>query len=187
MQIKTVQPGFSFIELMVVLALLGLLGAFVVPNIFKSNRGAEQKKLLISFKTMVQDATLRAITTNQIHQIFFDITNECIQLRIYDPQSLESNQHKKFRLVKDSQFLTQIPFFKQFVIKNFFINGVDEVKVGNTMYDVSFYIMPDGTSQPIVINCIDENEIGSTQNPTFSIVVNPFYARVLTHETFQEP
>ena len=187
MHIKHAQSGFSVLELMIVLFLFGLLGAFVVPNLFRTKQGVERKEFLSSFETLIKDSVARSISHNQMHQIFIDIAHEVIQTRVYDPQSIEVNQHKKFTPLVDFEYVTSIPFLKRFHIKNFFINGIDEVTPGNAMQDVSFYIMPDGTSQAIIANIVDEDEDGQVQDVQYSFVINPFYARMSVHEAFQTP
>lgn len=188
MQTRTAQPGFSFLELMIIFALLALLGAFVVPNLFRTKQGTQRKEFLISFETLLKDATLRSIVENKMHQIYIDIAHELIQTRIYDPTSIEINKHKQFAaLEKNQEYVVEIKFLKQFKINNFFINGIDEVTPGAAMQDVMFYIMPDGTSQAIVANLTDQDEEGIMPDVNFSFVINPFYARMSVYETFQTP
>lgn len=186
-QTNIAQPGFSVLELTVVFALLALLGAFVVPNLFRAKQGAQRKEFLSSFEQLVQDAVVRSITMNKVHQIFIDIAHEVIQLREYNPQSIEQSEYKKFVLVKDANYMTEIKFLKRCQIKDFFINGVQELRPGTASLDLGFYVMQDGTSQAIIANCIDQDEDGIEPEVKFSIVINPFYARILVHETFQTP
>ena len=187
MHIKATQSGFSFLELIVVFALISLLGAFVVPNLFRTKQGADRKEFLASFDTLLKDAVLQSITENKIHQIFIDIDHELIQTRVYDAQSIETNQHKQFIPVIHQEHVTEIKFPKRLKIQNFFINGVEELIAGTLTHDVLFYIMPDGTSQAIIANIVDQDEDGVVPDIEFSCVINPFYARMSVHETFQTP
>jgi len=50
-----------------------------------------------------------------------------------------------------------------------------------------FYVMPDGTSQAIVANFIDQDEDSVTPDVQFSFVINPFYARMTNYDAFQTP
>ncbi len=187
MQCKHAQPGFNFIELMVVLALIGVLGAFVVPNLFKTRQDTAQKEFLRSFDGLIQSAVLRSLVEHVMHQIFIDIAHHTIKIRIFDEKSIEQNKHKQFKDLQDQDYLTQIPFLEQFVIRNFFINGIDEVTSGTAMQDVVFYIMPDGTSQAVVANFIDQDQNSSEVYTKFSCKINPFYARMSVYEEFQTP
>lgn len=180
------QSGFSLLEVMIVLVLIVMLGAFVVPNIFKARQGSQRKQFLTSFETMLKQSVLRSILKQEIHQIYFNIKQEVIQMRIRDLKSIETNLHKQFIEVKDLEYVTHIPFLKNLKIKNFYINGADEVISGALLDDVLFYIMPDGTSQPIIVNILEEND-DQMQDISFSFVVNPFYARMSVYETFQAP
>ncbi len=184
---KSLQQGFSFLELMIVLALIGMLGAFVVPNVFRTKQGAQRKEFLVQFEALLKDAVLRSITKNMMHQIFIDIEHEKIQTRVFQKNAIETNQHKSFVKIEDVEYLTEIVFPKYFIIKDFFINGIQELVPGNMVLDVVFYVMPDGTSQAIVANLIDEEEEGITPDIKFSFVINPFYARMSVHESFQTP
>jgi prepilin-type N-terminal cleavage/methylation domain-containing protein len=182
---RSAQPGFSLLELIVVFALIGLLGAFVVPNLFRTKQGAARKEFLTQFEALLKDAVLRSITESKMHQIFIDLEHEKIQTRIFEKNSIESNHHKKFVRLMDAQYLTEINFPKRFIMKDFFINGVQELVPGNMVLDVVFYVMPDGTSQAIVANVIEEDVDGIAPDTKFSFVINPFYARMSVHETFQ--
>ncbi len=186
-QTRSTQSGFSLLELTVVFAVIALLGAFVVPNLFRAKQGAQRKEFLSSFESLLKDAVLLSIVENKMHQIFIDITHEVIQTRAYDKNSIETKQYKKFARVLHQNYVTEIKFPKRFVIKDFFINGVQEFSPGNATSDVGFYVMPDGTSQAIIANCIDQDEDSIESEVKFSFTINPFYARMSVHETFQTP
>ena len=187
MQNKRAQSGFSLLELMIVLALIGLLGAFVVPNLFRTKQGAERKEFSTSFETLLKDAVLRSIVEKKDHQIYIDIAHELIQTRVYDKSSIETNKHKQFTRVEDEQYVTEIKFSNQFKFQNFFINGIEELVSGTAALDILFYVMPDGTSQAIIANIVDQDEDGINPDVNFSFVINPFYARMSVYETFQAP
>ena len=71
----------------------------MVPNLFKTQLGAERKEFLTSFQALIKDAVLRSIVENQVHQIYLDIAHETIQVRTHDTRSIETNKHKQFKLV----------------------------------------------------------------------------------------
>jgi len=183
---STNKSGFSLLELVIVFALIGMLGAFVVPNIFRTRQGTERKQFISSFEAMLKNAVLESIVQNKVHQIYFDIEKELIQLRIHDSKSTETKTKDQFVKVTDVDFSTNISFLKKFNIKNFFINGNDEVSAAAKLQDVLFYIMPDGTSQAVIMNLVDESD-DAAQDVNFSLVINPFYARMSVYETFQTP
>ncbi|MDP3787782.1 MAG: type II secretion system protein [Candidatus Chromulinivorax sp.] len=186
-QTRSIQAGFSLLELTVVFAVIALLGAFVVPNLFRAKQGIQRKEFVASFESLLKDAVLRSILENKMHQIFIDITHEVIQTREYNAQSIETREHLKFARVLDADYLTEIKFPKRFAIQDFFINGIQEFHPGTETFDVGFYVMPDGTSQAIIANLIDQDEDGIDPEVKFSFVINPFYARMSVYETFQTP
>ena len=191
---RTQQQGFSLFEMLIVLALLALLGAFVVPNLFRTKQGAQRKEFLTSFEILLKDAVLRSIMKNLVHQIYIDLVKGVVQIRVYDPQSIETNYHKKFIPLNDAQYVTMVPSAQQknldlrhFKIKNFFINGIEELQAGTATLDIMFYIMPDGTSQAIIANMVEEDEQGIQPDVQFSYEINPFNARMSVYDTFQTP
>lgn len=193
---KKLQPGFSIIELMIVLALIGLLGAFMVPNLFKSKQKAEAKIFCNALESLIKDATIRSIITGQTHQIYIDFVHQIIQTRIYDQDSIETNIHKKFKRLLSKNYITQIPVqnrsdqyfnLKNFIFKNFYINGIQELQPGTTPLDLWFYIMPDGTCQPIIANIVHQDDDGIKADMTLSFIINPFYARMSVYDQFQTP
>lgn len=183
---RTQQSGFSLLELMIVFALIAMLGAFMVPNIFRVKPKALQREFLSSLDTMIKQAVARSILQQKVHQIYFNIKEEIVQMRQKDVESIERSEHKQFKEVQDSDYVTHIPFLKHFKIKNFFINRSDKVIAGARLEDVLFYIMQDGTSQPVVANFMYESD-DTTQDAIFSFVINPFYARMSVYESFQTP
>ena len=52
MKLKRVKKGFTLIELMVVIMILGLLATFVIPNITGKSGEAKQKLVCIQMKSL---------------------------------------------------------------------------------------------------------------------------------------
>jgi general secretion pathway protein G len=52
MKLKNIRRGFTLIELMVVIMILGLLAAFVIPNITGKSGEAKQKLVCIQMKSL---------------------------------------------------------------------------------------------------------------------------------------
>ena len=178
------QLGISFIEILVVLMLISLAMSFTIPRFIKSQKGSIQKKFYQNFTKLISDTMHQAILTNKVHQVFFDNNRHEIMIKIFDETIQDQSKHKKFKLINKNLFNSNIQIPDSFIIQNFFINGQDEVKSGKTMNEAWFYIMPDGTSQHMIINIIDQNE---QLNNQFCISINPFYSQVNIHDTFQQP
>lgn len=181
---KINQTGISFIEVLVVLLLTSLVMSFAVPRFLSSQQGRAKKQFFQEFATLISDTMHQAVITKKIHQVFWNLTQHEIIVKIYDDNSEEKNKHAKFKTVAPDTFHTKIKIPQSFTIHNFFIQGKDTVESGVNMQTVYTYIMPDGTSQAVLINVQDDNE---TNNNRFSIKINPFYSQVSLHDSFEKP
>lgn len=178
------KPGFSIIELLVVLLLISILGSLVLPTFFSKKQGVVKKEFISNFTTLVQEALHASVTNKKIHQLFFDFDQNFIVVKEQDINSTETDPHKQFKVIKDPSAKITIP--SQLAVQNFFIQNNDEFGAGTTTHESWFYIMPDGTSQPVLINILDQDPDKAESDP-FSISVNPFYSQVQSHDSFQTP
>ncbi|OGB86309.1 hypothetical protein A3J41_01815 [candidate division TM6 bacterium RIFCSPHIGHO2_12_FULL_38_8] len=181
---KTNKAGISFIEVLVILLLMSLFMSFAAPRFLTTQRGRVKKEFFQNFTTLVADTAYQAVISKKIHQIFWDLGKREIVVKIYDENSAEQGKHAKFKPVPAGTFHSRMKLAPSLSIQNFFINGKDEVTSGVQMTTVFTYIMPDGTSQPVLVNIQDDNE---TANNRFSIKINPFYSQVSLHDTFEKP
>lgn len=175
--------GISFIEILVVLLLMSLAMSFVIPRFLSSQHGRAKKQFFSEFSALVSGCLYQAVTTKKIHQIFWDIDHHEVLAKTFDEKSEEKNKHNQFKLAIDSP-KNKIKIPEQFVIHNFFIQDDDRIKAGETMHTAWTYIMPDGTSQQLIVNMQDEEEQSSNR---FSIKINPFYSQVSLHDAFEKP
>jgi type II secretory pathway pseudopilin PulG len=176
--------GVSFIEILVLLLLISMFMSFVAPRFLTNPRGKEKKEFFSQFSQLLSDTIYQAITSKKIHQVFFDFDHREIKVKIHTPSKEEQDKHKQFKPVPEGIFHSSTTIPERLVIKNFFIQGVDEMGQGKVTHDAWFYIMPDGTSQTVTINIEDENEETNNQ---FAITINPFYSQAKLHDTFAKP
>jgi len=173
--------GFSFIEILVVLLLLSIFISFAVPRFFSSRKGVVKKEFFSEFALVISDTLHQAIITKKIHQIFVDLDHHEIRVKQHHVMPDETDKHKQFKAVSPGIFHSQMLIPQQLSIKSFYIGDNDAINQGKTIHDVWFYIMPDGTSQAVIINLQDEEEQANNQ---FSIAINPFYSQVKLHDAF---
>ncbi len=176
------KAGFTVIELLIVLLLISMFGSFIIPT-FLSKKNVVKQQFIADFATLIQDTLYQAITTKKIHQVFFDFDARTIVVKEHDPNIQDSSTHKQFA---PSATINKITTPQRLEFRNFYIDHKDEIEQGKIIHDAWFYIMPDGTSQPVILNIEDQNP-DSLQNEEFAITINPFYSQVQEHETFQKP
>ena len=179
--LKNTNAGISFIEVLVVLLLISLFASFVVPSFFRNPKGAVQKQFFSDFSHVIADTVHQAISSKKIHQVFFDFNKHEIKVKVHHITTDETDKHKQFKQIPFGEFESQMEIPEQLTIQNFFINGTDEIIQNSTTHDAWFYIMPDGTSQAININILDQQE---EVNNKFSISINPFYSQVKLYDAY---
>lgn len=177
--------GISFIEILITLLILGVIASFVIPTFLTKNQKTPKKIFCANFTVLVQEALAGAIVSNKIHQIFFDLDEHKIITKIHQPTQHGATEHDKFVPISQDSFPKPMTIPHHLEIKNFFINGKDEFTSGNIMHTTWFYIMPDGTSQSIILN-IEDTE-STAQNNKFALTINPFYSQVKEYDSFQKP
>jgi len=147
--------GISFIEILITLLVVGIITAFVVPTFLTKGEKTPKKIFCANFAVLIQESLQQAIMTNKVHQIFFDLDEHMVIVKIHDPAHAATSEHDKFIPVAKNSYPLPMTIPQDLEFKNFFINGKDEFTSGNTMHTAWFYIMPDGTSQSIILNIED--------------------------------
>lgn len=178
------KSGFTLLEIMVVLMLIGILSSLVTPNFFRKQKGVVKKQFVAEFTTLMQNTLQQAILSKKIQQVFFDIKNHTITVKSHNPSLETDDKHEQFTIDPDS-LASPINIPTSFIFKNFIINDKDEVEYGRETNNAWFYVMPDGTSQPVIIN-FEEYDPDTADNELFSLTINPFYSQVQAHDTFQK-
>lgn len=176
-------PGISFIEILVLLLLISIAMSMVIPRFITNRAGMAQKNFFAEFSTLVADTAHQAIVNKKVHQIYWNFKQNKIIVKRFQKMDDEPNKHNQFVPVPKDVFHSQISVPAQFVVRNFIVQGNDEMSSGLSMNDAWFYIMPDGSSQPTKINIDDDSQDMTTH---FSITINPFYSQATLHDTFQK-
>jgi len=174
------KPGVSFLEILVVLLALGIISSFILPTFLTRGSNAPKIAFCAEFATLMHESLESAIITNKVHQIFFDIDERKVVAKIHEPANAQTSEPDKFVPIQNA---INIP--SSLEIRNFFINDKDDFASGSHISTIFFYIMPDGTSQAIIINIEDVE--ATLQNNKLSITVNPFYSQLKEYDTFQKP
>jgi MSHA pilin protein MshC len=89
-QLKNTNQGFTLIELVIVIIMIGILSAAVIPKFFDSS-GFEEIAIQSELVTKLRSIQLRAMHQTSQSQCPIEITAKMIQLKIFDGSNCISN------------------------------------------------------------------------------------------------
>ena len=181
------KPGFTLIELIIVLAIIGILATIVVPNFRGRSPERRRKEFISRINALVQVAWQDAVATRKLHRVVFDLKK--------NNMSLETQTNKKaatgdpvFESMRTRYLNTVYEWpADTFEFKNFYIGKRDEIQL--TLKETGkgkiwFFITPEGLAQDVIMNIVDTKEQKLIE---FSLVLNPFSAQFKEYDTFQKP
>jgi len=180
--------GFTLLELMIVMLLMGLMATIIIPTMQSYIPGYKRKEFLTRLETLIQLAWQQAFITQKAHRVFFDLEKKMVRVeRAQEIKEQEKEPHFEPITIPYLQSSYQWP--EHITIKNFYIHEEDLLaRRAIKTEKIWFYSAPDGLVQPVIINMIDTAEIDRNGNPvSIGLVINPFNAHVERYEEFQKP
>lgn len=179
--------GFSLLELIVVLFLLGLVLTIAVPTIYKFFPKQEQRNFVQKFSSLVQLGIQEAVKTQQLHRMLLNVENKSITLEKAQPIQ-EKGIPSSFSKVDIPYIQTTISWPSSLVLKQCYIDSKDFLaQPGIKTEFIWFFLSPEGTSQAVILNWEVQNDNESdTNKEKMSLVLNPFTHTFKAYDSFQK-
>lgn len=184
------KAGFGFLEIIMAITILGLLGALAIPNFLRQQAGYEQKKFVTSLNAVMSEVWQQALMSEKMGKVKLDFRTRTVTVeQATGKTSEEGNPEFEPVFLHYAQNNLQWPETLEF--KQFFINQQDEMAargVGGTTHDLWFYVMPSGMAQEVVANIVDTRyATADSDGKELSLVLNPFTLQFRTYHEFQIP
>ncbi len=164
--------GFSLIEILVVLFIIGLLGSVVAPNFRGATPRREREKFIKQLESITQFGWQQALITKKTHRITFNFKTRTIALQIERIKDKE----KVFTSPESQLIDNEFEYPEQFEIKQFIIEGFDELKrfAGGGTDTTWFYVVPNGLTQDVKIVFADKKDTLGGRPRMTTLQINPF-------------
>lgn len=180
-------PGFSLLEIMIAVAIIGMVAATVVSNFARRMPRAQRENFINSLNNLAQFARQRTLITRKLHKVAFDLA----QRRAWIEQQMgkDSKGEPVFAPIKSASIRASYSWEPHFVFQNFFIEGVDELSAyssGKKTEEVWFFIVPDGLAQEVTINVADTKDTINKRSRHIGLVLNPFTAEYKVYDEYQK-
>lgn len=188
---KTTRPGFSFLQLVFVVAIVGVMSMTVIPNLFKRRPLYEQKAFVTTLNAFMAEAWQRGLTTQKVQKIIFNLQQRKVSLE-QETDQRDAQGNRVFAPVVVEYAPAAPSWLEQWEIRQFFVQGADEIasqSQQNRMADgVWFFVLPGGLSQEVIINMVYMHDKHSGQEGKRNgLVLNPFTVQFKTYDEFQSP
>lgn len=170
---------------MVVIAIIAILATIVVPKIGRKPN-AVRKEFFSALRSLVRYAWHHAMTTRSLHKVNFDFAKKKVEITQATGQTKDGQP--QFNALKKTGQKSSISIPSSITFKQFLVEGTDQLAQGpgQKTTAVFFYIVPNGLSQPVIINGFDTKDQINNKPRPFSLVLNPFNAQFKEYDTFQK-
>jgi len=169
------KSGFTILEMLVAIAIIGLLATVVIPNLAPSKPKEERERFISSLNSLVGFAWQNAIVTRKTQKVECNFDKNIITIS----QAGQKDKYGKviWQPIKRAYVKTMLKIPDQLELKSFYIEGEDKVTKIGSLKSVWFAISSGGISQEVIINFLDSKDKIRRRKRPVGLVINPFTAQ----------
>jgi len=181
-----INSGFSFLELMVVILLLGIMATVLVPNLQRLRPGYQRRLFITELNSLLLFAWRNALITQRVHRLLFDIGKRVVRVQA---EVEEKGKEKEFYDLQTQYIKTYYQWPENIIIKELFVGKEEQLqRPGMKTESTWFFLVPEGMSQEVIINALDTNDTDAQgKEKQIGLVINPFTVQLSAYEIFQKP
>lgn len=182
------KTGFTFLELIAVLVIIGIVGGIAVPNLARLRPSYERDTFVATMQTLVRRGWQEAVVTHQMQRIFLDLEKRLVTLS-RDTGKRDKSGTPIYEQLSNTFIASSYQWPESLQLKDFFVDGVDMFHVrGTRITHIFFFIFPSGTSQEVITNWFDQNDTRESEAGTrFSLMISPLTAKMTESYGFSKP
>lgn len=168
-----VAKGFTLIELLIVILIIGIMGSVLAPRLAPRTARTEREAFIEQLNSLNRVALTQAITTQHLHQIFWDLEHHKIEIRKHTG-GYDRAGDPECKPVQIPYGMQSVMIPERFIVKQFSIEGINELAGAKKTKQVWFYIVPDGIAQQVTVVFIDTHEDVTDAEKKLTLILNPF-------------
>lgn len=185
------RAAFTFIEMMVVMALIGVMAAFVLPRFVHRTPTAEWPVIIDELNNLVTFARHEAIANHKIYRLTFTKDQQQkITIDVQEENPDPEHPNKKVYPPATSDYFNPHYTFHESVLLKTLYNGKQKTLVEDEKGIAYCYIIPDGLTQDITLHLFHKSnpvEKNQSEEKGVTIKLHPFAGVFTIEEGFIKP
>ncbi len=182
-------PGFSLLQIVIAIAILGIVAAVALPNFTRRMPGYERKAFVTQLNALMAEAWQQGLQSQKLQKIVCDLNKR--ELFVEQQVKEDDKGEPVFARSTTPYTKTAVIWPKSLQIRQLFIQGFDELNAQASQRktdQIWFFMVPDGLSQEVIMNMLSVNDgQADDQGKQIGLVLNPFTSQFKVYDEFQNP
>ena len=178
------RAAFTFIEIMVVMALIGVMAAFILPRFTHRTPKAEWPTIVEDLNNLVTFARHEAIVHHKNYRLTFTKNQQQVDITVEEENPDQEHTGKKAYTTASSYYFDPTYTLNELVILKAFFNEKVKTLVEDEKGVAYCYIIPDGLTQAITLHLFHKNQ---PDEKGVTLKLEPFSGMFTMEDGFIKP